>query len=134
MSRHRAPQGGTRISMPIIADAWQIGLCDLPNRVSVGPVCTLEQAIADGMLVEIFKHRWPELSGGKPIVATAHLFNEVSLAGLLEMWNEFADWRENIIPNFRFNITKPDLYCPATRRFRRVPALKMAFGRVIPHG
>ena len=40
---------------------------------------TLQQAIEDGVLVEIFKDRWPELSGGKPIVATAHLFEEVSL-------------------------------------------------------
>ena len=42
------------------------------------------QAIADGVLVEVFKNRWEELSGGKPIVATAHLFNEVNLAGLME--------------------------------------------------
>jgi hypothetical protein len=50
----------------------------------------LEQAIADGLLVEIFKNRWPELSGGKPIVATVHLFKEISLAGLMEIWNEFV--------------------------------------------
>lgn len=56
----------------------------------------LEQAIADGILVEIFKNRWGELSGNKPIVATAHLFSEVSLAGLLEIWNEFVDWNKNI--------------------------------------
>jgi hypothetical protein len=35
----------------------------------------LKQAIKDGRLVEIFQNRWPELSGGKPIVATASLFN-----------------------------------------------------------
>jgi hypothetical protein len=50
---------------------------------------TLQQAIEDGVLVEICNNRWPELSGGKPIVATAHLFEEVSLAGLLEVWNAF---------------------------------------------
>jgi hypothetical protein len=53
----------------------------------------LEQAIADGVLVEVFKPRWKQLSGGKPIVATAHLFNEVSLAALLEIWNEYVEWR-----------------------------------------
>lgn len=47
------------------------------------------------MLVEIFKERWKELSGGTPIVATVHLYEEVSRAGLLEIWNEFAVWREN---------------------------------------
>ena len=56
---------------------------------------TLQQAIEDGVLVEIFKNRWKTLSGGKPIVATAHLFNEVSLAGLLEIWNEYVAWRKH---------------------------------------
>jgi hypothetical protein len=37
-----------------------------------------EQAIEDGVLIEIFQNRWEELSGGKPIAATAHLFNAVA--------------------------------------------------------
>jgi hypothetical protein len=53
----------------------------------------LDRAIADGVMVEIFKNRWQQLSGGKPIVATATLFNEISLAGLMEIWNEFVEWR-----------------------------------------
>ena len=61
-------------------------------------VYSLEQAIEDGVLVEVFKNRWPELSGGKSIVATSHLFSQVSLAGLLEIWNEYVDWRKNIMP------------------------------------
>ena len=59
-------------------------------------VYTLKEAIEDGVLVEIFKNRWKELSGGKPIVATRHLFEEVSLAGLREIWNEFANWKRYI--------------------------------------
>lgn len=59
---------------------------------------TLQQAIADGVLVELFKNRWPELSGGKPIVATSHLFGEISLAGLMEIWNEYVQWRKNVMP------------------------------------
>jgi len=59
---------------------------------------TLQQAIADGVLVEIFKNRWNQLSGGKPIVATDHLFQSVSLAGLLEIWNEYVSWRKNVMP------------------------------------
>ena len=59
---------------------------------------TLQQAIEDGVLVEIFKNRWSELSGGKPIVATAHLVEEVSLAGLLEIWNAFVTWRKHVMP------------------------------------
>jgi hypothetical protein len=59
---------------------------------------TLDQAIEDGVLVEIFKNRWDKLSGGRPIVATAHLFNEVTLAGLLEIWNEFVQWQRHVMP------------------------------------
>ena len=61
-------------------------------------VYSLEQAIEDGVLVEVCKNRWQELSQGKPIVATAHLFNAVSLAALLEIWNEYVAWRKNIMP------------------------------------
>jgi hypothetical protein len=59
---------------------------------------TLKQAIEDGVLVEILKNRWQELSGGKPIVATDHLFNKVSLAGLMEIWNEFVQWQKTVMP------------------------------------
>ena len=56
----------------------------------------LERAIEDGVLVEVFKNRWDELSQGKPIVATSHLFYAVSLAALQEIWNEFVLWRTNV--------------------------------------
>jgi hypothetical protein len=59
---------------------------------------TLEQAIADGVLAEIFKNRWKQLSGGKPIVATSHLFGRVSLAALMEIWNEYVEWRTKVMP------------------------------------
>ena len=59
---------------------------------------TLDQAISDGVLVELLKHRWPKLSGGKPIVATSHLFSEVSIAGLMEIWNEFVQWKKAVEP------------------------------------
>ena len=59
---------------------------------------SLEQAIADGVLVEVFKDQWQHLSQGKPIVATNHLFSQVSLAGLLEISNEYVDWRATVMP------------------------------------
>jgi hypothetical protein len=68
------------------------------NKINVITVYTLEQAIADGMLVEIFKNRWGELSHGKPIVATSHIAGEVSLAGLMEIWNAFVNWKKHIEP------------------------------------
>ncbi len=59
---------------------------------------TLERAIADGLLVEVFKNRWSQLSRGKPIVATSHLFGEVSLAALQEIWNEYVYWKKHTMP------------------------------------
>ena len=83
---------------PVLPD--EKGNCSLCGEeiFNVISVYSLEQAIADGVLVEIFKNRWQQLSSGKPIVATAHLFNEVSLAGLFEIWNEFVAWRIHIMP------------------------------------
>ena len=57
-----------------------------------------KQATQDGLLVEIFKHRWYTLTGGKPIVATAHLTEEVSPAGMLEIWNAYVQWRKHTEP------------------------------------
>jgi hypothetical protein len=68
------------------------------NNADVVARYTLDQAIEDGVLAEICKSRWHELSGGKPIVATAHLSNEISLAGLMEIWNEFVHWQKTIMP------------------------------------
>jgi len=68
------------------------------DDADVFSVYSLAQAIEDGVLVEVFKNRWQELSRGKPIVATARLFNKVSLAALLEIWNEYVAWRKNIMP------------------------------------
>lgn len=68
-------------------------MCEFED-VEIVSAYTLKQANDDGVLVEIFKNRWQELSGGKPIMATAQIFNEITLAGLLEIWNEFVHWQE----------------------------------------
>ena len=68
------------------------------NTATVISTYTLQQAIADGVLVEIFKNRWGQLSRWKPIVATSRLFTDVSEAGLLEIWNEFVDWKKHVEP------------------------------------
>jgi hypothetical protein len=59
---------------------------------------SLNQAVADGSLIEIFKNRWPELSGGKPILVTRHLYKEISLAALQEIWNQYVEWSINVMP------------------------------------
>ena len=71
---------------------------NLFDNADVISTYSLKQAIEDGILVEIFKNRWGTLSGGKPIVATSHLFGEVSLAGLLEIWNAYVSWRRHTEP------------------------------------
>jgi hypothetical protein len=53
-----------------------IAMC-LFDDADVISMYTLEQAIADGVLVEIFKNCWGQLSGGRPIVVTSHLFSLV---------------------------------------------------------
>ena len=57
---------------------------------------SLEQALDDGVLVAVFQNRWQQLSRGKPIVATGHLFGEVSLAALQEIWNAYAHWKTHV--------------------------------------
>ncbi len=53
-----------------------------------------QAAIEDGMLVELFKSRWSQLSGGKPILASSAAFGEFSLAAFQEVWNEFVLWKK----------------------------------------
>jgi hypothetical protein len=72
-------------------------MCDFED-FEILSTYTQQQAIDEGILVEIFKNRWHQLSGGKPILCTTHVFHEISLAGLLEIWNEFVHWRTYIQP------------------------------------
>jgi hypothetical protein len=62
---------------------------------------TWQQAVRDGLLVEILKHRWPELANGKPLLATSHLSTEISLAGLMEIWTLYVEWVQNVMPTLK---------------------------------
>ena len=57
---------------------------------------TLQQAIHDGELVELFKDRWEHLTGGKPLVATRHIYGEFSQAAFLEIWNDYVQWVRHV--------------------------------------
>lgn len=61
---------------------------------------TADQAVADGMLFEAFKSRWPQLTGGKPLYYTLSMRERFSLAALIEIWNEYVAWRRtaHLIP------------------------------------
>ncbi len=61
-------------------------------------VYTLQQGIADGLLVEVFKNRWQQLTGGKPIVATRATVEAFSMAALMEIWNAYVQWRKTVQP------------------------------------
>ena len=60
-----------------------MGIFDADEVITI---YSLKEAIKDGILVE------NELSGGKPIVAAANLFESVNRADLQDIWNEFVDW------------------------------------------
>ena len=61
---------------------------------------SLEQAIEDGVLVEVFSYNTKDFveryTNGKPVVATAHLFNQVSDTNLTDVWNKYVEWRLNV--------------------------------------
>lgn len=56
----------------------------------------LAHAIEDGVLVECFSSRWSQLSGGKPIVATTRVSTDLSQAALMEIWNGYVAWRQQV--------------------------------------
>ncbi|HLJ69128.1 MAG TPA: hypothetical protein VKX16_17375 [Chloroflexota bacterium] len=59
---------------------------------------TLEQAIDDGVLVEVFAENRPALTGGKPIVATHAVHEAYTEDELAELWNRFRDWEREVMP------------------------------------
>ncbi len=87
---------------PVLPD--ENGKCSLCGEeiFKVISVYSLEQAIADGVLVTAFDEQTEAFTAkyvnGKPVVATTHLFNQVSHADLLDLWNRFIVWRQDIMP------------------------------------
>lgn len=53
-----------------------------------------EQAVEDGVLAEVFKDRWEQLSKGKPILATQGVATDFTLSAILEIWNAFVEYRK----------------------------------------
>jgi hypothetical protein len=62
-------------------------------------IYSLRQAIAQGVLIEVFKNEWNELSGGKPIVASMNVYEGVKPEELVEIWNRFVFWRKFVMKN-----------------------------------
>lgn len=71
---------------------------DLFKDADVISSYTWQQGVEDGALAKVFENRWQELSGGKPILATAAIMEAFSLAAIREIWNEYVPWRQDIMP------------------------------------
>jgi hypothetical protein len=76
-------------------------MSDLFDGAPVISSYTWEQAVEDGALAKVFENRWQELSGGKPILATASIMEAFTLAAIREIWNEYVGWRENVMPTLQ---------------------------------
>ncbi len=59
---------------------------------------SLQEATEDGVLVKIFIDAWDRLSGGKPIVMTAAIAEDLTREQLMQTWNEFVFWHRHIQP------------------------------------
>jgi hypothetical protein len=58
---------------------------------------SIREAVEMGALVEVFKDQWGTLSGGKPIVASANVFEFEGEKGIMEVWNRFF-WQKFVCP------------------------------------
>ncbi len=65
------------------------------SNTNVISVYTLEQAKADGLLVELLSYE------GKPVVATTHVRGDLDIAVLLSIFNDYLWWKEHIAPHLR---------------------------------
>ena len=62
------------------------------SDTNVISVYTREQAIADGLLVELLSYE------GRPLIATAHVRDDFELSALLSILNHYLWWKANVEP------------------------------------
>jgi len=75
-----------------LIEVYQAGGVDALKEVRSDVVYNYswQQGVKDGALIEVFKNQWPELTHGRPILATRGVFIEFSLAALLEIYNKYV--------------------------------------------
>lgn len=61
-------------------------------------IYSIREAVRGGALVEVFKRSWEWLSGGKPVVASINMYEEMSSEEMENVWNRFVDWRRRRVP------------------------------------
>ncbi len=88
-------------SLQFLVEIEKRGVHIMSNTFEDAPVIssyTWEQGVEDGALAKVFENRWPQLSNGKPIVATASIIEAFSLAALREIRNDFVVCKKNVEP------------------------------------
>jgi hypothetical protein len=66
-------------------------MCDFEDMDIISRY-TRQQAVADGILVEVLRFN------GKPVVATTHIAQELGLDELLAIWREYRYWEKAVKP------------------------------------
>jgi hypothetical protein len=70
-------------------------MCDFEN-VEIISKYPMPQAIADGMLVKLCDIRFGiEI---KPFVATSHLLEGIGREKVMQLWDEYVAWRQDVMP------------------------------------
>jgi hypothetical protein len=69
------------------------------DQIEIISVYPLSQAIADGVLVKLCDIRFGIAI--KPLVATSNLLSEINREKIMEVWDEYVKWRQNIMPRLR---------------------------------
>jgi hypothetical protein len=70
-------------------------MCDFED-VEIISKYPLSQALADGVLVKLCDIRFGiEI---KPLIATAHLLDEIERDQVMKVWDEYVTWRQNVMP------------------------------------
>jgi hypothetical protein len=73
-------------------------MCDFED-VDIIAAYPLHQAIDDGVLVKLCDVRWGiEI---KPFIATAHLLGEIGKEKIMEVWDDYVTWRQEVMPKLK---------------------------------
>ncbi len=67
------------------------------DDIEVISIYSVQEAIDDGVLVEILKSDWHWLTNSKPVLATATVVTDIPEADLKQLWNYFAPMRNKLI-------------------------------------
>ena len=63
-------------------------MCDFEDMEIISTY-TRKQAVDDGILTEVL--RW----NGYPVMATAHVYEDLGREQLIKIWNKFLYWKDN---------------------------------------